>query len=123
MMHVDHMGIAAKDAKRAAEFLAAILGAPAPTPEGIDDEMFRVDLDNDEFILFTTLEKVDFTHLAFRVDGERFAAVDERLRQQKSPFGNDHRDTTNGKTDDPIGGHGRVYFEDENKHLFEVTWR
>jgi hypothetical protein len=54
----------------------------------------------------------------------RRAAVSEDKREKKVPFGNDHRDTTNGKTDDPIpGGIGRVYFVDENEHLLEVTWR
>ena len=85
--------------------------------------MFRVDLDGDSFIVFTTVPKVDFAHVAFRVDGERFAGVVGRLREHGISFGNDHRDTSNGKTDDPIGGYGRVYFVDENKHLFEVTWR
>ncbi len=123
MMRIDHMGLAAKDAKRSAELLAAVLGAPPPVPDGVDDDMFRVDLDGDSFLLFTQLEKIDFAHVAFRVDEPRFAGVVARLRERKIPFGNDHRETANGRTDDPLGGHGRVYFVDENEHLFEVTWR
>jgi hypothetical protein len=53
MVRVDHMAIPARDAKRSAEVLAAILGARAPTPDGVDEDMFRVDLDGDSFILFT----------------------------------------------------------------------
>ncbi len=124
MMRIDHMQISAKDAKRSAQFLASILGAPPPVPDGVDDDMYRVDLDGESFILFMQLEKIEFSHVAFRVDEARFAGIVERLREQKVPFGNDHRDTTNGKSDDPIpGGIGRVYFIDENQHLLEVTWR
>jgi catechol 2,3-dioxygenase-like lactoylglutathione lyase family enzyme len=124
MLYVDHLQISAKDAKRSAEFLASILGAPPPVADGVDDDMFRVDLDHESFILVLQLDRIEFTHVAFRVDEARFKGIVERLREKKVPFGNDHRDTTNGKADDPIpGGIGRVYFVDENQHLLEVTWR
>jgi hypothetical protein len=36
-------------------------------------------------------------------------------------FGNDPENPRNGSTDDPLGGAVRVYFIDDNGHLFEVT--
>jgi catechol 2,3-dioxygenase-like lactoylglutathione lyase family enzyme len=44
-----------------------------------------------------------------------------RLRSLGVPFGNQPEEPHNGRTDDPLGGAGRVYFVDENGHLFEVT--
>jgi catechol 2,3-dioxygenase-like lactoylglutathione lyase family enzyme len=121
MIQVDHIGIAAHDALASAQALAEILGAPAPTVEGADDDMYRVDLERGSFLLFSPAQTVDFAHIAFRVDAGRVAEVVARLRARGVPFGNDHQDTRNGKTEDPLGGAGRVYFVDANGHLFEVT--
>jgi catechol 2,3-dioxygenase-like lactoylglutathione lyase family enzyme len=121
MLRVDHIGIDARDARASAAALAEILGAPAPTPDGADDDMFRVDLEDGSFALFTPAEKVALAHVAFRVEKGRFAEVVARLRERGTPFGNDPEDPRNGRTDDPLGGAGRVYFVDGNGHLFEVT--
>ena len=43
-----------------------------------------------------------------------------RLRQRGLPFGNDPADPANGRTDDPLGGQGRIYFHDADGHLFEL---
>jgi len=121
MIGIDHIGIAAKDARRSARALAEILGAPEPTVDGADDDMFRVDLEHGVALLFSTSANVGFEHIAFRVDHRRFVDVVERLRERGIPFGNDPEDPRNGKTDDPLGGAGRAYFTDENGHLFEVV--
>lgn len=121
MIRVDHIGISAHDARASASTLAEILGAPEPTPDGADGDMFRVDLDEGSCLLFSASEKIDVTHIAFKVDLQRFAGVVERLRQRGVAFGNDPEDPRNGSTDDFMGGAGRVYFVDENGHLFEVT--
>jgi catechol 2,3-dioxygenase-like lactoylglutathione lyase family enzyme len=120
MIEIDHMGIAARNAKTSAQALADILGAPQPIPEGADDDMYRVDLGHGASLLFVTSETVGSEHVAFRVDPDRFAEVVTRLRERRVEFGNDHDDTRNGVTSDPLGGAGRVYFLDENRHLFEV---
>ncbi len=101
--------------------LAEILGAPEPTTDGADDDMFRVELEDGAFLLFANSASVHAEHIAFRVDSERFGRVVERLRKRGLVFGNDPEDPRNGKTNDPLGGKGRVYFVDENGHLFEVT--
>ncbi|HVK70225.1 MAG TPA: VOC family protein [Polyangium sp.] len=121
MLKVDHIGLAARDARASAQNLAAILGAAEPTVEGADDDMYRIDLDHGAFVLFNPAATVHPDHVAFRVDETRFAEVVKRLEARGVAFGNDPEDPRNGKTEDPLGGAGRVYFVDENGHLFEVT--
>lgn len=121
MLRIDHIGIGSRDPQSAAASLATILGAPPPTVDGADDDMFRVDLDDGAFLLFAAADPVHAEHVAFRVPEARFAAVVERLRARGIPFGNDPEAPTNGATSDPLGGGGRVYFATEEGHLFEVT--
>jgi catechol 2,3-dioxygenase-like lactoylglutathione lyase family enzyme len=123
MLRVDHIGIPAHDARASATALAEILGAPEPATDGADGDMFRVELEDGSFILFSPAPsgKVNVVHVAFRVDEARFAAIVKRLGERSIPFGNEPDDTRNGRTDDPLGGAGRVYFVDANHHLFEVT--
>jgi catechol 2,3-dioxygenase-like lactoylglutathione lyase family enzyme len=121
MIRVDHIGIAARDARASAGALAEILGTAAPSPDGADGDMYRVDLDGGAFLLFSPAEKVDLVHIAFHVEASRFTEIVARLQERGMPFGNDPEDPRNGRTDDPLGGAGRVYFVDENGHLFEVT--
>jgi len=122
MLKIDHIGLAAHDARASAQNLAVILGAAEPTTEGADDDMYRIDLDHGAFLLFNPATTVHPEHIAFHVDEGRFAEIVERLKERGLPFGNDPEDPRNGKTDDPLGGGGRVYFIDENGHLFEATW-
>lgn len=121
MVQIDHIGIAARDPEASARRLARILGVAEPTPDGADDDMFRIDLAHGMFVLFNHAEKIDLTHMAFRVGGAEFQAVVERLKNLDIPFGNDPEDPRNGQTDDQLGGNGRVYFVSEDGHLFEVT--
>lgn len=121
MLRVDHIGIVARDASASARALAEILGTPEPSADGADGDMYRVDLEDGAFVLFSTAETVPLAHVAFRVEPGRFADIVTRLRQRGMPFGNDPEDPRNGRTDDPLGGAGRVYFVDADGHLFEVT--
>lgn len=121
MLQIDHIGVTARDPKASAEALAHLLGTGAPTTDGADDDMFRVDLEDGAFLLFSAAETISVSHIAFHVEPERFAEVVDRIRARKIPFGNDPEDTKNGKTDDPLGGAGRVYFVSDDGHLFEVT--
>ena len=120
-LRIDHIGIAARDPQASARALTHILGTAEPTPDGADDDMFRVDLEDGAFLLFSTAETVSLAHIAFHVEPDRFAAVVERVRARGMPFGNNPEDTKNGRTDNPLGGAGRMYFVDDNGHLFEVT--
>jgi len=121
MIELDHIGIAAQNALESARTLAEILGAGEPVPDGADGDMYRVDLAHAASLLFSRSDTVAAAHIAFRVAPQRFAEVVVRLQQRGMPFGNDPDDPRNGRTDDPIGGAGRVYFVDGNGHLFEVV--
>jgi hypothetical protein len=121
MLQFDHLAVDARDLQSSARFIAEILGVGAPVPEGQDDDMLRIDLDHGAFILFSHANVPRFVHVAFRVDHARFQEVVARLRALKVAFGNDHDATANGKTEDPLGGAGRVYFVDANAHLWEVA--
>jgi catechol 2,3-dioxygenase-like lactoylglutathione lyase family enzyme len=121
MIEIDHIGIAARNAQTSARALAEILGASEPSADGADGDMYRVDLGHGAALLFSTSETVGFEHTAFRVDQTRFAKVVTRLRARGMEFGNDPENPRNGETMDPLGGAGRVYFHDENGHLFEVV--
>jgi catechol 2,3-dioxygenase-like lactoylglutathione lyase family enzyme len=121
MIQVDHIGIPARDARASARALAALLDTGEPAVDGADDDMYRIEIDGSAFILFHTASEVPPAHVAFRVDAGRFAAVIERLRAQQIEFGNRPEDPRNGRTDDELGGAGRVYFLDVDGHLFEVT--
>ncbi|HTV20557.1 MAG TPA: VOC family protein [Polyangiaceae bacterium] len=121
MIQIDHIGIPARDARASAQRLAEILGAAAPTTDGADDDMYRVEVGQGAFVLFNPAQQIDLVHVAFRVDEARFEAIVARLRRAGVAFGNEPDDPRNGKTDDPLGGRARIYFSDENRHLFEVT--
>ncbi|NUP08609.1 MAG: VOC family protein [Polyangiaceae bacterium] len=121
MTRFDHVAIDALDAEASARFLADVLGTREPTPEGEDDDMFRVDLDDGSFVLFSPATSIAFAHVAFRVNPSRFEEIVARLRARGVAFGNDHHDPRNGATDDPLGGAGRIYFADDNGHLWEVA--
>lgn len=121
MIRIDHIGFEARDAETAARALAEILGAPPPVTDGADDDMFRVDLDDGASLLFATSATPRVEHIAFRVGTDQFAAVLARLSARGVAFGNDPDAPTKGKTSDPLGGDGRVYFTDDSGHLFEVT--
>ncbi|WP_394828969.1 VOC family protein [Pendulispora albinea] len=123
MLRMDHIGIEARDARRSAQTLAEILGAAEPAADGADGDMYRIDLDDGCFLLFAAPASPNVTtqHMAFRVDEARFGHIVDRLRAHRIAFGNDPEAPRNGNTNDPLGGAGRVYFTDENGHLFEVT--
>jgi catechol 2,3-dioxygenase-like lactoylglutathione lyase family enzyme len=121
LIQIDHIGIPARDPLASAQQLAEIIGAPKPTADGADGDMFRVEVGQSAFVLFNPAEKIDRVHVAFRVDRASFAAVVARLTERRVSFGNEPDETRSGKTDDPLGGQGRLYFVDDNGHLFEVT--
>ena len=93
---------------------------PAATHECTDADMFNVALSGSS-VLFTTGPSVPTLHVAFKVPEQDFAAIVTRLERQGVAFGNDPEAPTNGATDDPLGGKGRVYFRSPDGHFLEVT--
>lgn len=122
MIQIDHIGIAARDTKSSANRLAEILGMEPPIVDGAEGDMYRLNFGYGTFILFNPAETITLAHVAFRVSKSHFDTIVERLRSLGIAFGNRHDDTQNGHTEDfELGGLGRIYFVDENGHLFEVT--
>jgi catechol 2,3-dioxygenase-like lactoylglutathione lyase family enzyme len=119
LIQIDHIAVPALDPAAAARFLASILGLSPPERDGADGDMYRVAVAG-SFLLFTPAVTVVGQHIAFRVDAVTFPAVVRRLRDSGLAFGNAPDDHTNGKTTDPHGGRGVVYFVDRDGHLFEV---
>jgi len=121
VIRIDHIGIEARDAAASARALAEILGAGPPETDGADDDMFRVDLDHGASLLFSASRTPKAEHIAFRVSSDQFSAVLDRIKARGLAFGNDPEAPDNGLTSDPLGGDGRVYWKDQDGHLFEVT--
>jgi len=118
---VDHIAVAVRDPAGAAQFLAEILDIAPPRPDGPDGDMFRLAIGDVTSLVFTAQPTVASQHIAFRIAAGAFHGVVERLRERGVPFGNDPEQPNNGCCDDPLGGHGRVYFVDRDGHLFEVA--
>ncbi len=52
MLYFDHILVTSENPELTATTLSEILGVSPPTPEGRDNDMFRVDLEQGSFILF-----------------------------------------------------------------------
>jgi catechol 2,3-dioxygenase-like lactoylglutathione lyase family enzyme len=115
----DHVAIPSADCERSARFLGEILGVPVEV-DGPEGEFFCLRLSGGAQVLFQPAEHPTSHHVAFRVGDAELQALVERLRAMRLPFGNDPESPTNMKTDDPLGGRGRVYFTDPDGHFFEV---
>ena len=115
----DHIAVPVRDEEASARFLGSILGLPVER-DGAEDEFFCLRLAGGGQVLFQRADRLDVHHAAFRVSPDEFVEVVGRLMALAVPFGNDPDAPTNGLIDDPLGGHGRVYFVDPNGHVFEV---
>jgi catechol 2,3-dioxygenase-like lactoylglutathione lyase family enzyme len=97
-------------------------GIGEPIVDGVDGDMSRRDFGHGTFVLFNPAEIIDLAHVAFRVSEEQFDTIVGRLHNLGVSVGNRHDDTRNGQTDDlELDGAGRVYFVDEDGHLFAIT--
>jgi catechol 2,3-dioxygenase-like lactoylglutathione lyase family enzyme len=120
MIVIDHIAVLARDVAASAQFLAEILGLAAGYPDGPDGEMFRRPVGETGSLLYFPADQIPAQHIAFKVDKASFDAVVNQLRVRGVVFGNDPEDTTNLQITDFLGGHGRVFFQDPNGHLFEA---
>jgi catechol 2,3-dioxygenase-like lactoylglutathione lyase family enzyme len=117
---IDHVAVPVRNPENAARFLGELLGLEVVT-DGPEGEFRSLRLDGGAALLFTPADApIVSHHLALRVGPREFDAVVLRLRQRAIVFGNDPEERTNGGTDDPLGGYGRVYFIDPEGHFFEV---
>jgi catechol 2,3-dioxygenase-like lactoylglutathione lyase family enzyme len=120
MLAIDHVFVLAREPLSSAQFLAEILDAGPPVACGAEGEMFRLEIGSSGALQYHPADHIPGQHIAFRVDAESFASIVRRLSARGVPFGNDPEEPSNRRTDDFLGGRGRVFFRDPDGHLFEA---
>ena len=103
---IDHLALPAADAETSARWFAEILGLAAPQPDGSDEGMFNVRLNDSSSVLFVSGPAGPGHHVAFAVSAAEFTAIADRLRRRGVDFGNDPEDPTNGQTERRAGQPG-----------------
>ena len=108
------------DKKRSAEFLATVLGLPAPRRFM---HFLVVDLSNDVSIdYFETTEHLTIQHYAFLVSEKEFDECFDRVREMGIDYWADPARSKPGEINRHDGGRG-VYFCDPDGHLLELITR
>ncbi|WP_287347149.1 VOC family protein [Mesorhizobium sp.] len=83
-IHFNHTILPARDSKASADFLADMLGLPAPRRWG---PFHIVTTDNDANLDYMdTEEKVVRQHYAFLVDDAEFEQIFNRIRERNLPY-------------------------------------
>lgn len=117
---LNHTIVWCHDKQVSANFLADMLGRPAPHAFY---NFLVVDLDNNVSLDF--MEKsgeIALQHYAFLIGDEDFDAVYGRIRDRNLDHWADPARTQPGEINHHFGGRG-VYFPDPNGHLLEVITR
>jgi catechol 2,3-dioxygenase-like lactoylglutathione lyase family enzyme len=112
---LDHMSVPTKDKVATAEWFARVFGVQY---EGPRRDFAPIKLSEGLTLNFEQWEDCPHHHYAFRVTGEEFDAVLQRLRTNTVPFG-----STTGNQDNEIydrNGLKGFYFEDPNGHGLEI---
>jgi len=116
----NHTILSARDSKASADFLAGILGLPAPRRWG---PFYMVTTSNDANLDYMNSEgSIVRQHYAFLVGDAEFDAIFGRIREQNLPYWADPARKMLGQTNDHDGGRG-LYFEELNGHLLEIITR
>jgi catechol 2,3-dioxygenase-like lactoylglutathione lyase family enzyme len=116
----NHTILSARDSKASAEFLAGILGLPAPRRWG---PFYMVTTNNDANLDYMNSDGgIVRQHYAFLVAEAEFDAIFGRIREQNLSYWADPAQQRIGQTNDHDGGRG-LYFEDPNGHLLEIITR
>jgi catechol 2,3-dioxygenase-like lactoylglutathione lyase family enzyme len=118
-VRLNHTIVAARDPKASAEFLAEVLGLPAPVPFG---PFLAVRTDGDTTLDFIRAREVVTQHYAFLVDEDDFDAIFGRVRERGLPYWSDPHHHDEGRINTHDGGRG-VYFDDPDGHALEVITR
>ena len=120
MAQLNHTIVWSRDRHRAAEFLAGILGLPAPRTFY---HFQVVDLANGVSLDFMDHpEPIDTQHYAFLVDEAEFDSGMARIRDAGLPFWADPARSQPGEINRHFGGRG-VYFDNPDGHLLELITR
>ncbi len=119
-MQLNHTIVSCRDQQRSAQFLAGILGLPAPTPFG---HFLVVQADNEVSLDFSaTSGDITSQHYAFLVGEDEFDAAFGRIRDQQLTYWADPGRTRAAEVNNRDGGRG-LYFEDPDGHLLEILTR
>ena len=119
-VQLNHTIVAAKDRQASADFLAEILGLPAPKPFG---PFLVVDVDNDVSLDFMQAEgEIATQHYAFLVSEAEFDEIFGRIRERGLDYWADPFHRQPGRINTNDGGRG-VYWDDPNGHNLEIITR
>ncbi|MCV9942255.1 VOC family protein [Rhizobium sp. WYCCWR 11279] len=119
-IHFNHTILLARDSKTSADFLADMLGLPAPRRWG---PFYMVTTDNDANLDYMDTEgEIVRQHYAFLVGDDEFEAIFNRIRERNLRYWADPGQRKPSETNDHDNGRG-VYFEDPNGHLVEIITR
>lgn len=120
MAELNHTIVWCHDKVRSAQFLAEMLGRPAPVSFG---PFQVVSLDNAVSLdFYEVTDAIVRQHYAFLVSEEEFDAVLGRLRARKLTYWADPGQTRENQLNTHDGGRG-LYWEDPDGHLLEVITR
>jgi catechol 2,3-dioxygenase-like lactoylglutathione lyase family enzyme len=117
---LNHTIVAAHDRDAAAQFLAELLGLPAPEPFG----PFKVvELGNGVSMDFMTVDdEVTPQHYAFLVSEAEFDEIFGRIEERGLPYWADPHQSQEGQINTHDGGRG-VYWSHPDGHLLEIITR
>jgi catechol 2,3-dioxygenase-like lactoylglutathione lyase family enzyme len=119
-VQLNHTIVAARDRKASADFLAEILGLPAPKPFG---PFLVVDADNGVSLDFMAADgEITTQHYAFLVSETEFDEIFGRIRERGLPYWADPYHHQAGQINTNDGGRG-VYWDDPNGHSLEIITR
>jgi catechol 2,3-dioxygenase-like lactoylglutathione lyase family enzyme len=119
-IHFNHTILAARDSRASAQFLAEILGLPAPTHWGPFE---MVTTENGANLDYLDVEgEIAPQHYAFLVSEPEFDDIFARIRQRKLDYWADPGQMQQGEVNRHDGGRG-LYFEEPNGHLLEIITR
>src|SRR5215475_14620697 len=117
---LNHTIVWCRDQRRSAEFLAEMLGRPAPSKFAHFDV---VELDNGVSLDFMERNgAISPQHYAFLISEQDFDAVLERIHARKLEHWADPARSRPGEINHNDGGRG-VYFPDPDGHFLEVLTR
>jgi len=117
---LNHTLVWCKDQQASSEFLAEMLGRPAP---GRFSHFHVVELDNGVSLDFARREgEIAPQHYAFLIDEPDFDAVLARINERDLDHWADPTRRRAGEINHNDGGRG-VYFPDPDGHLLEVLTR
>lgn len=120
MPQLNHTIVWSRDRHRAADFLAEILGLPAPRPFY---HFQVVELGNGVSLDFMDHpDPIDTQHYAFLVSDAEFDAGLERVKARGLTFWADPARREAGEINHHFGGRG-FYFENPDGHLLELITR